>query len=392
MKKLKMLSLVLASLISLVLFVSCSDDSSTEPEDVNTKPIANFIVSPDSGVVGTEFSFDASASSDAEDVIDSLKVRWDFDNDGNFETEWSLEKTAVYKYEEVGTFSVKLEVKDCGEMVTSIVKNLVVIENPVPEGMVLVEGGTFEMGNVLGDPEGWFDEDPVHTVSVNSFYMDKYEVTNADFCKFLNKMGTTTGEYEGETVAWIYLADYCQIEEVAGSYLPKSGKEDYPAIAITWYGAKAYAEWKGGRLPTEAEWEYAARGGNKSEGYKYAGSNNVDVVAWYQGNSENADNNMVDGKGTHPVGLQKPNELGIFDMSGNVTEWCNDWYGEDYYANSPSDNPQGPVEGVGEGANHVARGGNFIYDATYARVAARDYFSPSTGGLISGFRIVIDAK
>ncbi len=378
MKKFNFFSMLLISMMLLATFIGC-DDSSTDPEEVNSKPVANFVVSPDSGVVGTEFSFDASSSSDAEDAVDSLNFRWDFDGDNQFDTDWSMEKTATYKYNEVGTYSVKLEVKDSGELVSSIVKNVEVVENPVPEGMALIEGGSFMMGSANGDAH----EQPIHEINLASFYLGKYEVTNAEYCEFLN----SEGNQEEGGANWLNINDQnCQIEEVDGIFAPLSGKENYPVIMVSWYGARAYCEWKGGRLPTEAEWEYAARGGKLANNYQYAGSDSLDVVGWYWDNSENADNDISEGKGSHPVGEKLANELGLYDMSGNVFEWCNDWYGEDYYSNSPSDNPTGPEEGT----LRVLRGGCWYGIPFYCRVAFRGYYFPEYSYFDFGFRLAMD--
>jgi formylglycine-generating enzyme required for sulfatase activity len=128
------------------------------------------------------------------------------------------------------------------------------------------------------------------------------------------------------------------------------------------------------RLPTEAEWEYAARGGNKSRGYKYAGSNNIDEVAWYWENSGNK---------THPVGTKQANELGLYDMSGNVGEWCSDWYDGYYYSDSLQRNPQGPLSG----SARVIRGGSWYNDARICQVAYRFNNSPDGSNGDLGFRL-----
>ncbi len=177
----------------------------------------------------------------------------------------------------------------------------------VPEGMVFVEGGTFEMGS-----NDYDNEKPVHRVTVSDFYIGKYEVTQKEWQEV---MGNNPSRNKGddlpvENVSWNDIQDYLQRlnAKTGGNY----------------------------RLPTEAELEYAARGGNKSHGYEYSGSNTLDNVAWYYDNS---------GSKTHSVGTKQPNELGIYDMSGNVWEWCNDWYGENYYSSSSQNNPQGPSSG-----------------------------------------------
>ncbi len=184
--------------------------------------------------------------------------------------------------------------------------------------MVSVEGGTFKMGCDTGE----YKEKPVHNVKVNSFQLSKYEITNKQYCAFLNDIEITDMGNHGK-VSYIILKDsLCQISYNNGKCKPVAGKENYPVIFVTWNGAKAFCEWMDGRLPSEAEWEYAARGGNLSKGYIYSGSNDPDEVAWYQENSDNPDNIMYEGQGTHEVGLKNPNELGLYDMSGNVYEWC----------------------------------------------------------------------
>ncbi len=242
---------------------------------------------------------------------------------------------------------------------------------------VFVKGGTFDMGSNNGDS----DEKPIHSVTVSDFYIGKYEVTNAQYAEFLNAKGNQSED--GAT--WLDINNSnCQIEKVGDKFQAKSGKENYPVMLVTWYGARAYAQWVGGRLPTEAEWEYAARGGNKSNGYKYSGSNTFNDVAWYYDNSQNSDNNMSNGHGTHTVGTKQANELGIYDMSGNVYEWCEDkWHRN--YTDAPTD---GTAWIDGNGSNRVIRGGSWSYTPYYCRVANRDDYYPNKGVYFSGFRVV----
>ncbi len=241
---------------------------------------------------------------------------------------------------------------------------------------VSVLGGTFLMGSDTGKP----NEQPVHTVSVSSFEITKYEITNSQFCEFLNDIGCNgNGSFNDPEYGYVEYIDMDapnrQINYTGNQFSPEIARDDYPVTEVTWFGARACAIWAGGRLPTEAEWEFAARGGENSNGYIYSGSDNIDKVAWHKGNSTLY---------TYAVGIKAANELGIYDMSGNVWEWCEDWFDDNYYSNSPQDNPHGPAGGI----YRVLRGGSTTVDADFCRVAYRYWYYPEGSGSIVGFRIV----
>ncbi|MFN8301616.1 MAG: SUMF1/EgtB/PvdO family nonheme iron enzyme [Saprospiraceae bacterium] len=173
-----------------------------------------------------------------------------------------------------------------------------------------------------------------------------------------------------------------------GLYMPQQGYDNHPVVYVSWYSASEYCRWlsertgQNYRLPTEAEWEYAARGGQKADlkrMYLYAGSDNPDEVAWYGDNSGNR---------THPAALKKPNALGLYDMSGNVWEWCSDWYGSDYYQTiaKGAKNPTGP----GKGEYFVCRGGGWYSIPTAAGVAYRYRYEPNERCYALGFRVARD--
>lgn len=250
--------------------------------------------------------------------------------------------------------------------------------------LVFVEGGRFLMGNdtLHGDR----DEVPVHEVIVRDFYMGQFEITNRQFCAFLNEMGN---QEEGG-VTWINLYPKIKRGGVSpfqfkdGRYWIKPGYEEHPVVRVSWYGAKAFCKWlsekKGKlyRLPTEAEWEYAARGGIKGEGYEFAGSPNLGEVAWRSSDNKK---DLI----TRQVGLKKPNELDIYDLSGNVWEWCQDWY-----APYPRDGARRDVGGPAEGITKVCRGGRWHKDSADCRIANRNYFRPDYRVYELGFRVVAE--
>ena len=216
--------------------------------------------------------------------------------------------------------------------------------------MIPVEGGTFTMGATSEQQDPYGDEKPTHQVTLSSYYIGETEVTQA---LWEAVMGKKPSRFKGdnnpvEKVSW----NDCQ------KFISKLN-------SLT--GQKF-------RLPTEAEWEYAARGGNKSRGYQYSGSNNLDDVAWCSNNSDSK---------THPVKTKQPNELGIYDMSGNVWEWCQDWFGS--YDSGSQTNPQGPSSG----SNRVDRGGGWGTGARDCRSALRDYDTPGDRNFHLGLRLVL---
>jgi formylglycine-generating enzyme required for sulfatase activity len=221
---------------------------------------------------------------------------------------------------------------------------------PVEIALVSVKGGCFQMGDAFGD--GVDDERPVHKVCVSDFRMGKYEVTQGQWQQVMG--GLPSGnkgcpDCPVENVSW----------SAAQEFIQRLNKES---------GSKY-------RLPTEAEWEYAARSGGKLE--KYAGGDTPGTVAWYQGNSS---------KSSHQVGQKQANGLGLYDMSGNVVEWCGDWYGEDYYAKSPQQDPMGPSAGEAR----VLRGGDYRSETVALRTTSRRNDVESHAGVEPyGFRLVL---
>lgn len=216
--------------------------------------------------------------------------------------------------------------------------------------MVFVKGGNFQMGS----KEGKSDEQPVHTVKLHDFYIGKHEVTQSLWEQVMGNIQDMKSDCAGcpvYDVSWTTIQSFLsRLNQLTG---------------------RLY------RLPTEAEWEYVAAGGNESNGYKYSGSNNLDEVAWYEPNA---------GMKTHPVGLKKPNELGIYDMSGNVWEICSDWYQKSFYKKSPVENPVC----TDQSSYRVSRGGSWRSPEQRCQVRARnkDIRDHHIGN--GGFRLVME--
>ena len=308
------------------------------------------------------------------------------------------------------------------------------------EGMVFINGGEFLMG--ASDDEGRPDEYPQHSVKVDDFWMDATEVTNAQFKKFVDATGyITTAEIAPDwedmkkqlppgtpkpadsllvAASLIFsppshpvsLADPSQWwswkkgaswKHPQGGSSTINGKENYPVVHVSWDDAVAYCKWTGKRLPTEAEWEYAARGGKQNEKYFWG---NEDVEAGkpkantWQGHFPDQNSNWDKFERLASVKSFLPNAYGLFDMAGNVWEWCNDWYGAEYFETvnkKLSVNPTGPLQSYDPMEptvpKKVVRGGSFLCNASYCkgyRVSSRMKTSPDTGLEHTGFRCVLE--
>jgi formylglycine-generating enzyme required for sulfatase activity len=240
--------------------------------------------------------------------------------------------------------------------------------------LVYVPAGGFNMGSSARDSEAYDSEKPAHAVYLDGYWIGQTEVTNAQYRRFMEAGGYSKRECWTEE-GW-------QWKEADGITQPKYWDDErfngpqQPVLGVSWYEATAFAKWAGGRLPTEAEWEYAARGGPLSKGYRYAGSDDADEVAWHKETS---------GGCTHPVGQKRPNELGLYDMSGNAGEWCADWYDRAYYSRSARDNPQGPESGE----FRVLRGGSWYLGCRYVRCTDRLRLVPYPRNGSSGFRVAV---
>jgi sulfatase modifying factor 1 len=226
--------------------------------------------------------------------------------------------------------------------------------NGVTFKMVAVKGGTFTMGATSEQSNPSSDEKPVHTVTLSDFAIGETEVTQE---LWQAVMGTNPSYFIGnlqrpvEQVSWNDCQTFIEkLNELTGMQFS---------------------------LPTEAQWEYAARGGASSQGYQYSGSNTLADVAWYTSNSSST---------THPVKSKQANELGLYDMSGNVVEWCQDWYGS--YSSSSQTDPTGFTSG----SYRVLRGGGWIYSARNCRVANRDYDTPSNRYYYNGLRLALSSS
>ncbi len=240
--------------------------------------------------------------------------------------------------------------------------NLTITVNGVTFTMVRVEGVTFTMGATSEQTGAYKDEKPAHQVTLSPYYIGQTEVTQALWEAVMGEKPTSDGYPWG----------------------PKYGLGDnYPAYRISYDDVLSFISKLNSltgrtfRMPTEAEWDYAARGGNKSKGYRYSGGNKLRKVGWYLDNSSSK---------THLVAQKSANELGLYDMSGNVWEWCSDW--KDTYSLSPQTNPTGPITG----SYRVLRGGGWDSNATNCRVAYRNVNTPTSRNYGVGVRLAFSSS
>jgi formylglycine-generating enzyme len=301
------------------------------------------------------------------------------DNPGNIES-WVYKGDTFFQQnnygEAVKCYTMALTIEpNCSDVQEKYKKSIQTYTfNP---SMSLIPEGKFQMGS----NNGYANEEPVHTVKLHSFYMSTYEVTNGEYCIFLNSQGNQSS---GKST-WLNIvnSNYCGLISVAGpeKFQVKPGYEARPVVYVNWYGAVAYCDWlnelhglkgetEGYRLPTEAEWEYACRAGTYTN---YYWGNTMDENYCYCNdcaqNHQNVDSKL-------------PNKFGLYGLSGNIWEWCSDWYGE--YSSSSQTNPEGPSAGT----TKVRRGGSWCSTADLCRSAFRSSASPGVHGFGMGFRIV----
>jgi formylglycine-generating enzyme required for sulfatase activity len=275
------------------------------------------------------------------------------------------------------------------------------VSTPAPEGMVLIAGGTFSMGS---DGSSFPADRPAHEVRVDPYFMDKVEVTNAQFQQFVN---ATRYQTHAEKQGWsiVFDARVGQYEAVSGASWkspegPNSniiGREQLPVVHVSWHDAAAYARWAGKRLPTEAEWEFAARGGYLHASFPWGRDMLVDgryQANTWQGEFPKQDLARDGFRSLAPVASYNPNHFGLYDMSGNVWEWCGDWYEENLYstrAGRVTENPMGPADGflkAQRGGSYLSAESNAPAFTVFGRMAS----DPTSTFPHLGFRCVRDAN
>ena len=300
-----------------------------------------------------------------------------------------------------------------GFIVSILLIDTLILVNPVQtlDGMVWIPGGSFVMGSDQGLP----DERPAHEVELDGFWIDQYEVTNADFQKFVAATGYVTYseqvkdslvfESPGDPVdspahplSWWKLVANANWQHPQGDTDSIEGKENHPVVQVTYDDALAYCHWQSKKLPTEAQYEYAARGGHEGELYSWGSQprhNHESMVNHWQGNFPYHDDGTDGHNSTAPVGSFPPNDYDLYDITGNVWEWVSDWYHPNYYALSPLRNPQGVPESESLDPNEPSlakrsiRGGSFLCSENYCRgfrVSARMPAEPFSSTNHTGFR------
>ena len=325
-----------------------------------------------------KITLDASNSGDYEDG-NNLLFRWDLNADSLWDTDWSMEKTNTHTFDAFNEILVTVEAKDSQGITNKFTS--IVVNNFYD--MLYVPAGNFIMGHNEFD----IDERPAHEVYLDGFWIDKYPVTNAKYTNFLNEYVKKYPGQESDISRFIDLTGgTSQIEWVAGIYSVINGFENFPVVNVTWIGANAYCQFYDKRLPTEAEWEKAARGTDERI---YAWGDSVDSFhANYWSSGDPFEDN------TTPVGFyngrnyngfqtrDSKSYYGVYDMGGNIKEWISDWYLRNYYSQSPKTNPRGPRTGE----KRVVRGGGFLFHADQLRATFRYAMPPEKSANFIGFR------
>jgi formylglycine-generating enzyme required for sulfatase activity len=358
--------LFIGTYLLIIFLYGCENQKPTSVDD-ELYPLASFTVSPSRGGSSTVFNFDASASFSRSET--ALSFRWDWDGDGTWDTDFSDEKYATHSYESLGYKTVILEVQDEKGISQSTKKEIYI--TVASKEMILIPAGEFWMGSPEG--VGNADEHPQHKVYLDDFYIGKYEVTNEQYAEFLNAIGKN--EDSNGNALYNKLITAVRLEN--GIYKANKGWEDRPVVGVSWYGSKAYAEWSGGRLLTEGEWEKSARG-NDNRKWPWGDLFGIGYCNSWEGGIHDSTSAGSYPKGASPYGVQ--------DMAGNVFEWINDWYQADYYKISPYKNPKGPDSS----GFRIMKSGSWVEFANGVRISFRLGQFPSNTDTDSGFRIAKD--
>ena len=380
MKKISMLSMLIV-MIGTLFVAGCGDD---DTEMTNSQPIIDRLIVPEQIRAGQKVTLEVVAH-DADG--DKLTYKWEV-------TEGTVDAAGVWTVpREPMNATVLVHVSDGINKAVESTKISVEILPPseplAPEGMVSIPAGEFQMGSPPPQTGNtWWirrtqDEQPVHTVYLDAFFMDEHEVTNLEYQQFVRANPSWQKDKIDDR---FHNGNY--LKNWTGNVYP-SGKTRHPVVHVSWYAAMAYAQWQGKRLPTEAEWEYAARGGLAGKRYSWGDEFDLNKVI-----ARAVRDPTRTAGDTAKVGKLPPNGYGLYDVAGNVWEWCLDEYNQDFYSTSPRENPFSGANGLDWVINNftevesdrVLRGGSWY--ERYVRVADRSGKEPSKTYFDTGFRCV----